>query len=656
MCGIFSIYCPKSALETLIESLKKLEYRGYDSSGVATFSLKGRASQEGVLGQGEGKQDDFALIRRVGKISMLEEALSDPREEEQELIARLQGAKVLISHTRWATHGEPSEANAHPHRSPQGRICLVHNGIIENYQQLKERIDQERAKEGREPLNYASGTDTEVLAAWIDHRLSQKREEGDIARLFSLQEELQGAFAFVLLDLERPGEMVACSRGSPLILGKDASIDSSSPSSARRWLISSDLQALTQQVQLAMHLPEGVLALIGEKLTLYEDPHHLVQAPPFTPITQKAIRSQLGSYEHYMRKEIDEQPDVIRALLQRRLDREQATALFPEIALDRRVLHRFERLQILACGSSFHAGLIAASLLEEWARLPVDVEISSEFRYKNPLVAPETLVIAISQSGETADTLAATSELKAKGVYVVALCNVEGSSLERVADATLPLGCGPEISVASTKAFTAQILQLSLFALQMARLRDMDRAQASAILQALTKIPAQIESILSQEKEIERLAQKYSHYKDFFFIGRRYMYPIALEGALKLKELSYINANGYPAGELKHGPISLIHPNCPTVALFASEQVFDKTCSNVMEIKARGGKVLALSYEGAPPLEEIVDDLFVHPKTLDPLAPLLSTIFLQLFSYHVAKKLYLEIDRPRNLAKSVTVE
>lgn len=648
MCGIFCYLGSDNGVDIVIDGLSKLEYRGYDSAGIAAPSSLARTTEN---------NSPFARLRKLGKISELKEALSQATLEGQEEVRLLRKAQILIAHTRWATHGKPSTVNAHPHCSPQGRVCLVHNGIIENFQLLRQQLQQQQ--EIDQPLQYQSGTDTEVLAALLDHSLRNMNGRHDLVLKNLSDETLQGSYAIAYLyqaEKNSEPELVVYCKDSPLILAEGKG------SEKPTWLVSSDVQALCGKAEKVMHLREGEIAIFkadqrpvflknsGEKISDEQI------STRFLPLIDQTQESFLGSYKHYMRKEIDQQPEVFESILRKRVNESYATAMFPELDQDKSFFGQFSRVQILACGSSWHAGLIASSLLQDWARVPVDVEISSEFRYKNPIVSPRTLVIAISQSGETADTLAAINELKAKDAYVLGLCNVPGSSLDRIADAVIPIDCGPEVSVASTKAFTAQILILTLIALKMGRERDLEKDKASAIIKALKKIPSQVQEILDQEGSIKGLAQHYAHYKNFFFIGRRYMYPVALEGALKLKEISYINANGYAAGELKHGPISLIHPDCPTLAFFSNEQVFQKTLSNVMEIKARGGKVLAVTHQKDHDLESVVDHVFIHPKSLDPLMPILTTVFTQLFSYHVAGQLQLEIDRPRNLAKSVTVE
>lgn len=644
MCGIFC-YCGEGkGVETILDGLSRLEYRGYDSAGIAC-PQKSDLSENSSL---------FTCVRKVGKITALQNALQNPKKEKALDIDLLQKAQMLIGHTRWATHGSPSTNNAHPHCSPQGRVCLVHNGIIENFQSLRLLIEEERAQEKRPSLVYKSGTDTEVLSALLDHSLEQMQGRHDQVLLKLSEDVLQGSYAIAYLyqreDSEEPELVVYC-KDSPLILAKGIGFH------APTWLVSSDMQALAGKAEKVMHLKEGEFAILqsGRTPKIFKVSGEEIPAR-LTSFDNTSEECLLGSYSHYMRKEIDQQPAALERILNKRINEGYATALFPEVGQDKPFFGQFSRVQILACGSSWHAGLIASSLLQDWARIPVDVEISSEFRYKNPIVSPKTLVIAISQSGETADTLAAINELKAKDAYVLGLCNVKSSSLGRIADAVIPIDCGPEVSVASTKAFTAQILILTLIALKMGRERDLEKDKANEIIQALKKIPAQVKAIVEQEATIIQLAKHYASYQSFFFIGRRYMYPVALEGALKLKEISYINANGYAAGELKHGPISLIHPNCPTLAFFANKQVYQKTLSNVMEIKARGGKVLAVTYKNDSDLSSVVDHCFVHPESLDPLMPILSTVFTQLFSYHVAKELNLEIDRPRNLAKSVTVE
>jgi glucosamine--fructose-6-phosphate aminotransferase (isomerizing) len=609
MCGIIGYVGKKNAVSLVLEGLKLLEYRGYDSAGLA--GLRG---------------DQLQYCKEVGKVKALEK-----RVQEESLCLDL-----CIGHTRWATHGKPCWENAHPHFDSEESLALIHNGIIENYDSLRRQLQQEG-------IVFVSQTDTEVIA-----QLVALHYKGDLLRaLKEAAGQLKGAFAIALIHKNHPGVIAAIASQMPLAIGIGEG----------EHFLSSDVNAFLSHTGRALFLQEGEMALLkADSLQLFSSRGEEIFKKCVLLEKSESDLSK-GNFEHYMLKEIFEQPQAMRYAMMGRCIEESATAFFEELSqLDRSALHRVQRLVILGCGTSWHAGCIAAHMLEEYARIPTQVEISSEFRYKNPIILSDTLVLAISQSGETADTLAAVRELRAKGAFVIGICNVQGSTLSREVDATLLLRAGPEISVCSTKAFSSQLVVLSLFALMMARLRDLDRPQGSAFLQALLRLPQQVQEIIERKEEIRQLAHKYARYDHFFYVGRRYMYPMSLEGSLKLKEISYINANGYPAGELKHGPIALIDENCPTVAFAANQQTFEKMISNMMEIKARSGPLLAIGQKGMEELQSVADDLFLHPATIDALCPILSGVVAQLFAYYVALAKGCEIDQPRNLAKSVTVE
>jgi glutamine---fructose-6-phosphate transaminase (isomerizing) len=608
MCGIFGYVGKEEAQDKVLKALKRLEYRGYDSAGIAGF-VEGR----------------LYCTKSVGKICDLESKIVDYPVP----------GNCLIGHTRWATHGAPTVENAHPQVSNKGKVVLVHNGIVENYGLIKKDLESKGMK-------FVSETDTEVMAQLLENTES----ENLLSALIHLKRKIRGGNAFVVLHKEDPQAIFATSKDSPLVVGL---------THAGSAVVASDLHACAGELSRVMFLKEHEVAILRPgSIEVYDEkgPCEL-RLEKFVMDIDEVSKE---GFEHYMLKEIFEQPQSLKNALSGRYCDETKTAVFDEIKLDRRILHRFQRIQILACGSSWHAGLLGAALIEDLARIPVDVEISSEYRYKNPILLNDTLVIAISQSGETADTLASIRELKAKGVHILGICNVGGSSLDRIADSCILLRSGPEVSVCSTKAMTAQALVLSLFALMLGRIHDLDREKGSTFLEGILNVPAQVQDILDRSSEIEKIAKQYSHYKSFFFIGRRHMYPVSLEGALKLKEISYINANGYAAGELKHGAIALIHPECPTVAMMANEQVYEKSLSNILEIQARGGRVFAIGHEGHESLSEVANEVFLHPRNHDALNPILSSVVTQLFSYYIAKELEVNIDKPRNLAKSVTVE
>lgn len=607
MCGIFGYVGTKNAIHVVIEGLKNLEYRGYDSAGLA-----------GIQG------DRLIYFKEIGKVCVLEQEVKN-----QDLTM-----PAVIAQTRWATHGKVTKINAHPHFDMQHSLAIVHNGIIENHDVLRQQLKANG-------VVFVSETDTEVIA-----HLISSYYQGDI--LSAVQKAvplLKGAYAVALVHRDFPDQIVAIAHEAPLVIGIGN----------HEAFLSSDPHAFAFYTRQAIYLSNSEIAIIkADSQQVYSMEEEVNKETHI--LDTEFNKASKGEFEHYTLKEIFEQPQTIRNAFLSRFLPDYGTALFEELTFNDVDLLAVERILILACGTSWHAGYVASYLLEELARIPVQVEISSEFRYKNPVIPPGTFVIAISQSGETADTIAAVREVKAKGAKVLALCNVPGSTLVREADNTIFLKAGAEIGVCSTKAFTSQVVVLSLFTLLMARMRHMSKADGQHFLELLLKLPEQVQSVLDQAPQIAKIAQKYAHYENFFYLGRRYMYPTCLEGALKLKEISYINANGYPAGEIKHGPIALISENCPTVALCADRMTYDKLLSNLMEIKARHGKVLAIATKKDPHLEEIVDDILYVPSSSDELVVIPVTVALQLFAYYMAQIRGSDIDHPRNLAKSVTVE
>ncbi|MBA3722089.1 MAG: glutamine--fructose-6-phosphate transaminase (isomerizing) [Parachlamydiaceae bacterium] len=607
MCGIFGYIGPKNSVKTVLDGLKKLEYRGYDSAGIAGVS--------------DGK---IVYCKEVGKISMLE----------QQLQQKQLHLNAAIAQTRWATHGQVNQVNAHPHFDNAHSLAVVHNGIIENYEILRKQLQDKG-------VTFVSGTDTEVIA-----QLVASYYQGDILKAIQKTiPDLKGSFAFALVHKDFPDRILAVAHEAPLVIGIGED----------EAFISSDPNAFAFHTRQAIYLSNSEIAIIKADSQEVYNVHDKVNKESIVLETTIEEISK-GSYEHYTLKEIYDQPQAIRNALLARFLPEYGTALFEELNFSTVDLLTTQRLLILACGTSWHAGYVGAYMLEDKARIPVQVEISSEFRYKNPIVLPGTFVIAISQSGETADTIAAVREVKAKGARVLALCNVHGSTLSREADSTIYLKAGAEIGVCSTKAFTSQVVVLALFTLLLSRMRHMGKQEGQEFLEALVKLPDQVQMVLDQAKKIEAIANKYAQYDNFFYLGRRYMFPTSLEGALKLKEISYINANGYPAGEMKHGPIALINEKCPTVALCTNKLTFEKLLSNLMEIKARNGRIFAIAEEGQKGLEGIADDIIYVPSTIDELAAIPTTVVTQLFAYYIAKKRGADIDQPRNLAKSVTVE
>ncbi|MFI0434812.1 MAG: glutamine--fructose-6-phosphate transaminase (isomerizing) [Parachlamydiaceae bacterium] len=607
MCGIFGYIGSRNAIHVVIEGLKRLEYRGYDSAGLAAVD-----------------QNHIVFCKEVGKVAVLE---AEAKKQHWEV----PGA---IAQTRWATHGKVTQTNAHPHFDTAHSLAIVHNGIIENYEVLRRQLKEKG-------VVFESDTDTEVIAQLISSYYT-----GDlIAAVQEAVAQLTGSYAVALVHRDYPDQIIAIARDTPLVIGIGT----------HEAFISSDPRAFAFYTRRAIYLANSEIAVIkvdSQQVYSAEEPVEKETCM----LDYELSDSSKGNFEHYTLKEIYEQPQTIRSALLSRIHIEYGTAIFEELTFTDHDLLSIERILILGCGTSLHAGYVASYLFEEFARIPVQVEISSEFRYKNPIVPPGTLVIAISQSGETADTIAALREVKAKGAKVLALCNVNGSTLTREADDTIFLKAGAEIGVCSTKAFTSQVVVLSLFTLLMARMRHMTKAEGQRFLEHLMCLPDQVQAVLNQAPQIASIARKFAEYDNFFYIGRSYMYPTSLEGALKLKEISYINANGYPAGEMKHGPIALISQKCPTIALCANQITYEKLISNLMEIKARNGKIVAIANREDKSLEEIVDELIYVPSCSDELAVVPVTVANQLFAYYVAQIRGADIDHPRNLAKSVTVE
>ncbi len=609
MCGIVGYVGNQEAVPILIGGLAKLEYRGYDSAGVA-------------IQQGE----KIDVRRSVGKLVNLQKSL-----KEKEL-----NGLVGIGHTRWATHGKPSEQNAHPHRS-KGCV-LVHNGIIENYQPLKQQLEKDGYK-------FQSETDTEVVAHLIDKYLQKGQGLADAVR--SATKDVRGSYALAVISEKEPGTLIAARSGCPLVVGR----------TKQASFVASDVMAMLAHTRDVTYLEEGDVAVVTQHEMCLTDADGRPVSRKATKITWDASAVEKSGYPHFMLKEIHEQPQTILDTMRGRYSYETGEADLPDIGLTPKEFAAVERIWIVACGTSWHAGLVGKYLFEEIVRTPVQVDIGSEFRYRDPLVGKNDLFITISQSGETADTLAAAREAKEKGARVVSIVNVVGSTLARESDGVLYTHCGPEIGVASTKAFTAQLTALYLLALHLARVRKvMTVADGKAWLDRLVRLPALVERVLGREAEIVAIAKRYYKKRNFLFLGRGINYPIALEGSLKLKEISYIHAEGYPAGEMKHGPIALIDKDMPVVVLAPRDRLYEKTVSNLMEVKARHAPVIALVAEGERELGKTADAVFTIPETHPLLSPILFTISLQLLAYHIAVLRGADVDQPRNLAKSVTVE
>jgi glutamine---fructose-6-phosphate transaminase (isomerizing) len=610
MCGIVGYVGSREATSVLLDGLRRLEYRGYDSSGIAVAHANG----------------DVDLRRRVGKVDALTASLV------REPIA----GQVGIAHTRWATHGQPSEENAHPHTDSRGQLFLVHNGIIENYRELRQELEKAGCV-------FRSATDTEVAAQLIGHYY-----QGDaVAAVRQAIPRLRGSFAFAMVFRDHPDQIIVVRNRSPLILGLGNGEN----------FIGSDPQALLNYTRRVLFLDDEEMALITAGGVKVWDLAGNERTKQPVELSYEAAAAELGSYPHFMLKEIHEQPQVIRGLLQRYVAPDGTRVNFPELGISPRDLVDVRRIFIQACGTSWHAGLIGKMLIERLARIPVDTDISSEFRYSDTVLEPNTLVIGISQSGETADTLAGIVEAKERGLKVISLCNVEGSSVARESDGVIYTAAGPEIGVASTKAYTAQIACLYLLALHLGQVRwFVDEERLARRLARLATVPEVMEGTLRDDSGIVACAQQYGSATNFMFIGRGFGYPSALEGALKLKEISYIHAEAYPAGELKHGPIALIDERMPVVAICTNGATYEKMVSNVEEVRARRGPVIAIASDGNDHLDHYAQHVIRVPEITESFTPFVVSIPLQLLAYHMAVHRGCDVDKPRNLAKSVTVE
>ncbi|MEC7267133.1 MAG: glutamine--fructose-6-phosphate transaminase (isomerizing) [Bacteroidota bacterium] len=613
MCGIVAYIGPNQAYPVVINGLKRLEYRGYDSAGVAIF------------------KDQIVTVKEKGKVAELEALCAQTNVS----------GHLGIGHTRWATHGEPNQVNAHPHTSHNGKFTLVHNGIIENFSTLRDRLTQRG-------YQFQSETDTEVLVTLIEDIADHgKLDFADAVR--AALAEVIGAYAIVVISKDQPESIVAARKGSPLVvgIGKERG----------EFIFASDATPIIEYTNRVIYLNDGEVAEVNREELVITTVDNVVQTPYIQELKMELEQLEKGGFEHFMLKEIFEQPKSIFDSFRGRFDAENGEFMMRSIKEYKDKLEGINRLIIVGCGTSWHAGLVAEYLFEDLARIPVEVEYASEFRYRNPVIYSDDLVLAISQSGETADTLAAMELAKNKGATVFGICNVVGSSIPRMSHAGAYTHAGPEIGVASTKAFTAQVTVLTLMALALANLRDqMSQDEVRKVLTALEAIPAKIEECLELDAQIQKIAKEYHNAKNFLYLGRGYNFPVALEGALKLKEISYIHAEGYPAAEMKHGPIALIDEEMPVVFVATKGANYEKVVSNVQEVKARKGKIIALASHNDPHLEASVDHIIRVPETLECLSPLLNTIPLQLLSYHIAVLRECNVDQPRNLAKSVTVE
>lgn len=614
MCGIVGYIGKRQAYPILIKGLSRLEYRGYDSAGVALINDNG----------------NLVIYKTKGKVADLERAV-DGKD--------LSGC-VGIAHTRWATHGEPNDVNAHPHFSESGNLALIHNGIIENFRSLRTELENQG-------YHFKSETDTEVVIQLIQYIMDSHSISLEEAVPLALNSVI-GAYAIVIVDKTQPDRMIAARKGSPLIIGVGDD----------EFLIGSDATPIVEYTDKVVYLGEEQIAFIerGKDLKI-TDLRSVEQTAVVKKLEMNLSQIEKGGFPHFMLKEIHEQPDTTRTVMNGRLHPELGIVKLSGVIDHRTRLMAARRIIICACGTSWHAALIGKYLIEDLTRIPVEVEYSSEFRYRNPVIYPDDVVIAISQSGETADTLAAMQLAKASGAFLFGICNVVGSSIARAADTGCYTHAGPEIGVASTKAFTAQVETLLLLALNIAQEKGtVSPEQRQSIIKELPNIPAKIEKILKHDKQIAELAKTFTYAHNFIYLGRGYNYPIALEGALKLKEISYIHAEGYPAAEMKHGPIALIDEEMPVVVIAPKRGHYDKILSNIQEVKARKGRVISIITEGDTDVRNISDYYFEIPDTEECLVPLLSVIPLQLLAYHIAIAKGRDVDQPRNLAKSVTVE
>ncbi|MGY1451872.1 glutamine--fructose-6-phosphate transaminase (isomerizing) [Streptomyces sp. SS8] len=608
MCGIVGYIGGREAAPLLLEGLQRLEYRGYDSAGIA------------VHGSGTGRAAGLRTVKAKGRV----------RELESRLPERFAGT-TGIAHTRWATHGAPSDENAHPHRDTGGRVAVVHNGIVDNAEELRARLTAEG-------VEFASETDTEVLAHLVGRSQAPTLEE----RVREALRHIEGTYGIAVLHADFPDRIVVARNGSPVVLGIGE----------HEMFVASDVAALVSHTRQVVTLEDGEMATVkaGDYRTYTTEGSRTSAVP--TTVEWEAQSYDMGGHDTYMHKEISEQPDAVDRVLRGRIDDRFATVRLDGLNLDAREARGVRRVKILGCGSAYHAGLIGAQLIEELARVPADAEPASEFRYRNPVVDPDTLYIAVSQSGETYDTLAAVQELRRKGARVLGVVNVVGSAIARETDGGVYVHAGPEVCVVSTKCFTNTAVAFALLALHLGRIRDLSVADGRRIIDGLRRLPGQIAEILEKEEEIAKLAREYADARSMMFVGRVRGYPVAREASLKLKEVSYIHAEAYPASELKHGPLALIEPAVPTVAVLPEDELLEKNRATLEEVRARGGRILAVAHSG----QEKAEHTIVVPRNEVELDPILLGVPLQLLAYHTALALGRDIDKPRNLAKSVTVE
>ena len=620
MCGIVGYVGNKQVVPLIIDGLRKLEYRGYDSAGIAVVN----------------EDHELEIRRAKGKLRNLEEAIR---------LTPLDGT-YGIGHTRWATHGRPTEENAHPHRDCTGRVVVVHNGIIENYIQLKERLS-------RLDHQFVTETDTEIIAHLIEEYLKEGESFEKAVHHAAL--ELRGIFALSIINSDEPDTIIAVRQGPPVVIGLGD----------REYFVASDIPPILQHTRDVFFLGDGEIAILTKDAVQVTDFHGAAVQPAIQRITWDPIMAEKGGFKHFMLKEIYEQPRAVRDTVQGRISLDSGRVFLDEMKnITEGDFKRFTSIKIAACGTSWHAGLAGKYMIEQLARIPVDIDYASEFRYRDPVIDEDSLLLVISQSGETADTIAALREAKERNAKVLAICNVQGSMIMREADGTILTHAGPEIGVASTKAFTSQMIALYLLGLYLGEIRGtLSAEQAQRHAQQLAELPVKLEHLLNESDQMEELSKEFFRATDFLYLGRGINFPVALEGALKLKEISYIHAEGYPAGEMKHGPNALIDERLPVLFINtreegnrASELRYEKTHSNIVEVKAREGIVISVLTEGDTMSSEVSDYVIEIPSSSDLLSPLLSIIPLQLLAYHIAVRRGCDVDQPRNLAKSVTVE
>ena len=609
MCGIVGYIGPRETAKVLIDGLRRLEYRGYDSAGIAVFH--------------RGK---IEIRRKEGKLTKLEELIGKETFD----------GKVGIGHTRWATHGRPSDENAHPHKA--GKVAVVHNGIIENYLPLKEILKSKGHV-------FTSETDTEIISHLIDEFLQEGYSSLEAVK--HALDKIKGSYALGILLEGEEQSLIAARKESPLVIGLGKG----------EYFVASDIPPVLPYTREFIFMEDGEVALLSSQGVKFFDAQGGEVTKEPKQVNWNPLMAEKGGYKHFMLKEIFEQPRAVIDTIRGRISEEKGDAVLEDVHFDTTFLKKMQRINLIACGTSYHAALVGKFLIEEFCRIPVEADIGSEFRYRNPIIEKDHFLIAISQSGETADTLAALREAKRKGAMTLGICNVVESSLAREADHVIYTHAGPEIGVASTKAFTTQLVILFLLGLRMGReLGHLTSETGKTLIGELVRVPHLMEEFLKTSHQVEKIARKYLHARDFLYLGRGINYPIALEGALKLKEISYVHAEGYPAGEMKHGPIALIDREMPVVVLATRNAVYEKVISNIEEVRAREGKIIALASPSDREIVKKVDDVIFIPETLPSLTPILLTLPLQLLAYYMADFKGTDVDQPRNLAKSVTVE